>query len=293
MSKNHSHNHSTENLRLVFFLNIGFAVFELIGGLLTNSIAIISDALHDLGDSISIGAAWFLENFSKKKSDKKYSYGYGRFSLLGALLNAIILLAGSIFILSETIPRLLNPEPSNAQGMIFLAIIGVIVNGYAVTRLRKDESFNAKVIALHLMEDVLGWAAILIVGITLLFSDLYILDPILSILIIIYILFNVAGNLKKTASLFLQASPDHINIEAIESKFNLIDKVISSHHTHVWSLDGANHILTTHLIVKSGITREDIIKIKSKCNQMFEDLKLNHITIEIEFEDEVCLMDVK
>lgn len=290
MSHNHNHNVTSKNFRTVFLLNFGFTLFEIVGGILTNSIAIISDALHDFGDTISIGLAWFLEKYSHKKSDSKYSYGYGRFSLLGALINAMVLIIGSTFVLANAIPRIIEPQAANAEGMIIFAIIGVIVNGAAVFKLKNEESMNARVMMLHLLEDVLGWIAILAVAIALLFWQTYILDAILSIMITLYILFSVTVNLKKTISLFLQATPDHIQLEMIDEKLKSIYKVISSHHTHVWSLDGANHILTTHLIVDKSTTRDEIVRIKSKCKQLFEDLKLTHFTIEIELEDEVCLM---
>ena len=292
MSHNHTHSHTStsKNFRTVFFLNFGFTLFEIVGGILTNSIAIISDALHDFGDSISIGLAWYLEKYSHKKSDNKYTYGYGRFSLLGALINAMVLIIGSTFVLANAIPRIIEPQPTNAEGMIIFAIIGVIVNGAAVFKLKNEESMNARVMMLHLLEDVLGWIAILAVAIALLFWQTYILDAILSIMITLYILFNVTVNLKKTIALFLQAIPEHIQLEMIDEKLKSIDKVISSHHTHVWSLDGANHILTTHLIVDKTTTRDEIVRIKSKCKQLFEDLKMTHFTIEIELEDEVCLM---
>jgi len=302
MSNNHNHIHqssslssgsnvsSTKNFRTVFILNFAFTLFEIAGGIFTNSIAIISDALHDLGDSISIGLAWFLEKYSHKKRDNKYTYGYGRFSLLGALINAVVLVVGSTFVLANAIPRIIHPQETNAKGMIIFAVVGVLVNGAAVIKLKNEDSMNAKVLMLHLLEDVLGWIAILAVAITLLFYPMYILDAILSIVITFYILFNVIMNLRKTISLFLQATPEHINIEDIDRKLISIDKVISSHHTHVWSLDGANHILTTHLIVNKSTTRDEIVKIKLKCKQLFEDLKLTHLTIEIELEDETCLM---
>jgi len=290
MSHNHDHNTTSKNFRTVFFLNFGFTLFEIVGGILTNSIAIISDALHDFGDTISIGLAWFLEKYSHKKSDNKYTYGYGRFSLLGALINAMVLIIGSTFVLANAIPRIIEPQATNAEGMIIFAIIGVIVNGAAVFKLKNEESMNARVMMLHLLEDVLGWIAILAVAIALLFWQTYILDAILSIVITLYILYNVTVNLKKTIALFLQATPEHVQLEMIDEKLKRIDKVISSHHTHVWSLDGANHILTTNLIVDKSTARDEIVRIKSKCKQLFEDLKMTHFTIEIELEDEVCLM---
>ncbi len=290
MSHNHNHTTTSKNFKTVFLLNFGFTLFEIVGGILTNSIAIISDALHDFGDSISIGLAWYLEKYSHKESDNRYTYGYGRFSLLGALINAMVLIIGSTFVLANAIPRIIEPQATNAEGMIIFAIVGVIVNGAAVFKLKNEESMNARVMMLHLLEDVLGWIAILAVAIALLFWQTYILDAILSIVITLYILFNVTINLKKTIALFLQATPDHVQLEMIDEKLKSIDKVISSHHTHVWSLDGANHILTTHLIVDKSTTRNEIVRIKYKCKQLFEDLKMTHFTIEIELEDEVCLM---
>ncbi len=198
---------------------------------------------------------------------------------------------GSTFVLANAIPRIIKPEPTDANGMIIFAVVGVIVNGAAVFKLKNEESLNARVMMLHLLEDVLGWVAILAVAITLLFWPTYILDAILSIIITLYILFNVTVNLKKTISLFLQATPENINLDLIDQKLKSIDRVISSHHTHVWSLDGANHILTTHLTINKNTTREEILKIKAKCKQLFEDLRLTHFTIEIELEDEVCLME--
>ena len=218
MSHNHIHTTTSKNFKTVFLLNFGFTIFEIIGGILTNSIAIISDALHDLGDSISIALAWFLEKYSHKESDNKYTYGYGRFSLLGALINAMVLIIGSTFVLANAIPRVIEPQATNAEGMIIFAIVGVIVNGAAVFKLKNEESMNARVMMLHLLEDVLGWIAILAVAIALLFWQTYILDAILSIVITLYILFNVTINLKKTIALFLQATPDHVQIEMIDEK---------------------------------------------------------------------------
>lgn len=295
MSSNHQHEHlnsgSAKNFRTVFILNFGFTIFEIAGGIYTNSIAIISDALHDFGDSISIALAWFLEKYSHKKSNNKFTYGYGRFSLLGALINAIVLVIGSTFILANAVPRIIQPQKTNAEGMILFAIIGVLVNGAAVFKLKNEDTMNARVLMLHLLEDVLGWMAILAVAITLLFYPTYILDAILSIVITLYILFNVIMNLRKTVALFLQATPENIDLDEIDKKLKSIEKVISTHHTHVWSLDGSNHILTTHLIVEKSTTRQEIVKIKLKCKQLFENYKLTHLTIEIELEDEVCLMN--
>ena len=208
MSTSHTHVHSpdaTGDLRLAFVLNTCFAILEIFGGLWTNSVAILSDAVHDLGDSVALGAAWFLEGYAKKGGDRQFSYGYRRFSLLGAWTNTTVLVVGSIIVLTESIPRLFAPEPPNAAGMLLFAVIGIAANGAAAWRLRGRESLNTKVAAWHLMEDLLGWVAVLVVSLTLLFVELPILDPALAIAITGYILFNVLRNLRRTLMLFLQA----------------------------------------------------------------------------------------
>lgn len=174
MGHNHSHNHtSTKNIKIAFYLNLCFTILEIIGGIYVNSIAIISDAIHDLGDTISLGTAWYLDVKSKKKADKKFSFGYNRFSLLGALISSIILIAGSIYVINEAIGRILNPEHTDAQGMMIFAIIGVFVNGYAAWKLSSGKSMNEKVASWHLLEDVLGWVAVLVVAIILNFKDIH------------------------------------------------------------------------------------------------------------------------
>lgn len=290
MATNHSHSHDNSNIKIAFFINLGFTLLEIVGGLMTNSIAILSDALHDLGDSVSLGMAWYLEQYSQKEHSSRFSYGYGRFSLLGAFINAVVLIIGSLFILSEAIPRLLTPEHSNAAGMVGFAVIGIAVNGAAVFRLRHERTMNAQVVAWHLLEDVLGWVAVLVVGITLLFVDIHILDPILSILITLYVLYNVIGNLKKTLQLFLQATPENIDLAQIEQKLAAVNGVKSTHHTHIWSLDGEHHVLTTHLVVDQNASKDDIVQIKAEGKAVVKELDLEHLTVEVEFENEDCFL---
>lgn len=290
MAHDHHAGNDTGGIRLAFFLNLGFTLFEIVGGLLTNSVSVLSDALHDLGDSISLGLAWFLENFSHRTEDQQYSYGYRRFSLLGALINAVILIGGSLFILSEAIPRLTNPESFHAPGMILLAVVGIIVNGIGALRLRQDASHNARVVGWHLLEDVLGWAVILVVGVVSLFVDLPILDPILSILITLYILFNVLSQLRKVASLFLQAVPEDVDLDDVQARLRALPDVQSVHHTHIWSLDGVQNVLTTHLVIDENTSREDVVQLKCASIAAVQDLNLAHTTIEIEYQDEDCPM---
>lgn len=288
---NHSHSHSHQivgNLKLAFFLNLSFAILEIFGGLWTNSLAIVSDAVHDLGDSLSLGLAWYLEKYSYKAENLIFSYGYRRLSSLAALINTLILLIGSLYVVLQAIPRLLNPEPTNAQGMIVLAIVGIAVNGLAMLRLVKTSSLNGRVVAWHLLEDALGWVAVLIVSIILLFTDWYLLDPILSILIAVYILYNAIANLRGTLRLFLQAVPENIDLQQLQTQILTLDKVNSLHHTHIWSLDGEHHVMSTHVVVENDATREQILGIKGTIHHLGNRLNLEHITIEVEYLDEYC-----
>ncbi len=286
----HSHS-ASQNIRTAFFLNLGFALLEIFGGLWTNSLAILSDAIHDFGDSLSLGVAWYLERYSHRSEDKKFTYGYRRFSLLGALINTVVLLAGSLFIITEAIPRLLNPQHSNAQGMALLALAGIGINGLAALRLKREQSLNAKVIAWHLIEDVLGWIAVLIVSLVMLVADIHILDPILSILIALYILFNVVRNLRKTVTLFLQAVPADVDLAKISKQVELLPGVISTHHLHAWSLEGESHVLTMHVMVSENAEREQVIELRRQIRELLKHSDLAYTTIEIEYGPDDCMME--
>lgn len=290
MGQQHNHPHTTvENIKVAFVLNLGFAILELIGGLAFNSVAILSDALHDLGDSISLGLAWFFENLSTRDSDEKYSYGYGRFSLLSALINAIVLMLGSYIILNEAVKRLLEPESTNPLGMIGFAILGILVNGAAVIRLKGSQTQNAKIVSWHLLEDVLGWVVVLIGGILMYFLNLPVIDPILAIMLSIYVLYNVIKNLKDTMGLFLQRIPKNIDLDQIKRKLCDCSNVISSHDTRIWSLDGEHHVLSTHLVIEEESTKDDILRIKQECKEnLYATANLSHITIEVEYPSEAC-----
>ena len=291
MTDSHTPPHATTtSIRTAFFLNLAFTLIEVIGGILTNSLAILSDSLHDLGDSFSIGFSWLMESRAHKPSQGRYSYGFRRLSLLAALINAVVLIVGSLVVLSRAVPRLFNPQHSDAKGMLLLAIIGIAVNGAAVLRLRGGGTMNARVIAWHLLEDVLGWVAVLIVSISLFVTDIHILDPLVSILITCYVLYNVIRNLRKTVAIFLQAAPADLDVRAIEHELEGIPNVLSTHHTHAWSLDGEHHVLTTHLVIPANASKADIIQIKRDALHLRQQVDLEHTTIEVEFEDEDCRM---
>lgn len=295
MGHNHTHEHSssTENIKVAFFLNLFFTIIEFIGGIYTNSLAITSDAIHDLGDSISLGMAWYFQKLSKKKATKTYSYGFKRFSLLGAIINSVILLIGSVFIILKAIPRVINPEESDAKGMMWFAILGIIVNGAAVLKLQKGTSINERVVSLHMLEDVLGWVAVLIASIVMQFWNVPILDPILSLLIALYILFNVFINGRESVRIILQGTPIGISVDKIKTKILENKEIKSIHDCHFWSMDGEYHILTVHLLmVDKNISWQKAAEIKKEIRKVLhDDFHLEHITLEIEVSEDCEYID--
>jgi cobalt-zinc-cadmium efflux system protein len=290
MGHSHSHHHhSSKNIKAAFFLNLLFAIIELIGGWYTNSMAILSDALHDLGDSLSLGVSWYFEKISKKERDNNFSYGYKRFSVLGAIVNSIILTTGSILIVVEAIPRLFDPVMPKTEGMMLLAIGGLIVNGIAAYRLSKGHSLNERVVYLHLMEDVLGWAATLIVALVLHFRAIPMLDPLLSILIAGYVLFNVYRNIKASVSIILQVTPEEIDPVCIENAIKAISEVKDVHDCHIWTMDGDYHILSIHVVISNTLDLSQISELKERIKTKLKDHKIDHITLEFEIPEENCM----
>lgn len=289
----HHHHHSSADtasnrIGWAFFLNLSFTIIEFIGGWLTNSTAIMADAVHDLGDSLSIGTAWGLNKLSAKKSNATFSYGYKRFSLLGALINGIVLTVGSVWILLESIPRLFNPVMPQAEGMLLLSIFGIAVNGFAAYKLSGGKSLNERVLNWHLLEDVLGWVAVLIVSIILMFKPWPILDPILSIGFTLFILFNVGRILKETLLLFLQGTPDKRLMKQVQTLLLSKDEVAELHHFHIWSLDGEHSVMTVHLVLKTEITLTAMKNLKQQLQHQLAEFNFAHTTIELEFADEAC-----
>lgn len=285
----HHHAHSeSSNIALAFWLNFGFAIIEFIGGILTNSVAIIADAMHDLGDSLAIGFAWIASKIAAKQPTAHYSYGFRRWSLLSALISGVILLAGSGWVLSEALPRLWQPELPHTGGMLLLALLGVAVNGAAVWRLRGGKTQNEKVLSWHLLEDVLGWVAVLIGAVLMHFTGWAWLDPALSIGFTLFILFNVVKALHKTLALFLQVTPDPTMLQQINSQLAALDFVKSMHHVHLWSLDGEQHVLTMHIEIATPATMAEQIEYKQRIARMLAPYQLSHTTVEFELSGEAC-----
>ena len=285
----HTHHQASKNIAIAFFLNFSFTIIEIIGGLLTNSVAILSDALHDFGDSISLGMAWYFEKLAKRSPNAKYSYGYKRFALLGALINCIILLLGSAVVIYECVKRLFDPQEVVVEGMFVLAIVGIVVNGIAVLRTRKGKGVNERVVSLHLLEDVLGWFAVLIVSIVMFFVDVPVLDPILSIAIAVFILYNVVRNLRTTLKVLLQGVPSEMNIRSIKEKLENIPEVSDVHDLHIWSLDSQYNIASMHVVVEDeDAALSKLIPLKEQIKEFMKSEDVEHVTIEFENQGEHC-----
>lgn len=281
----HAHG-SGGNLGVAFALNFAFTLIEFAGGLWTNSIAILSDAVHDLGDSLSLGLAWHFDRVSRRGRTPRNTYGYRRYALLGGLITAIVLVLGISFVLWNAVGRLFDPQPVNAQGMLLLAVLGVAFNGAAALRVRKGSSLTERVVSWHLLEDTLGWVAVLIGAGVMSVWDLPIIDPLLSIGISIFVLWNVLRTLRQFFAIFLQRAPAGFEVEEFEARARQIPGVADARHTHSWSIDGQSHVLTTHLVMEAGADLAQVARAKAQARAMLDAEAFEHVTIEAELPGE-------
>ena len=271
------------NILIAFILNFAFSVFEFIGGIFTGSVAILSDAVHDIGDAASIGISYFLERKSKRKPDENYTYGYARYSVTGSVITTLILLFGSVTVIYNAVGRIINPIEINYSGMIIFAVIGVAVNVCAAFFTREAGSMNQKAVNLHMLEDALGWIVVLIGAVVMRFTDFYIIDPIMSIGVAIFILVNAVRNLKEALDLFLEKTPHGISISEIKEHIEKIDGVKEIHHIHIWSMDGQNNFATMHVV-----TDGDSHEVKHLVREELKEHGISHATLELESTDEHC-----
>lgn len=289
----HSHQHSYEskNIATAFWLNFSFTLIEIVGGLLTNSVAILADAVHDLGDSLAIGFAWMASKIAGREANTRYSYGYRRWSLLSALVTGVVLVVGSILVLVAAIPRLWEPVLPHAPGMIALAVLGVVVNGAAVLKLKHGKTQNEQVLSWHLLEDVLGWVVVLVGSVLIYFTGWAFLDPLLSIGFTLFILLNVWRSLKRTIALFMQVTPDAAMTAQVEQALVGLPFVQSAHHLHLWSLDGEQHVLTVHLRLDADADSRQLSHYKEEVRLVLAPYHLAHTTVEFEGPVELCRDD--
>ena len=275
-----------KNIFIAFILNLAFSVFEFVGGMVTGSVAILSDAVHDIGDALSIGISYFLERKSKQEPDEVYTYGYVRFSVMGSLITTVILLLGSAVVIYNAVSRLFQPVAINYNGMILFAIVGTAVNFFAAMLTKDGDSLNQKAVNLHMLEDVLGWVIVLIGAIVMRFTDFSVLDSVLSIGVAVFILINAIKNLRAIESLFLEKMPKNVDLQKIKEGICAIEGVLSVHHIHVWSMDGYNHAATLHVV-----TNGEAEVIKKAVREKLMAFHIAHSTLELEAEGEQCLYE--
>lgn len=287
----HSHGHvsaqSAVALRTAFFVNLGFTMVEVVGGWWTGSIAVLTDALHDAGDCLVLGTAWYLQRVAMKGRDAHYSYGYGRYSMLGGWLTSVVLIAGAIGMLVVTIPRLGSPSEPDTVGMIGIAVFGLAMNGFAAWKLHGGGTLNERGAYLHLLEDVLGWAAVLVGGIIIHFTGWAIVDPLLSMAISCFILYNAVRTLRKGTGILMQEDPAQLDMQAVRTKLLTIPHVVDLHDQHTWTLDGSFIIHTVHLVV-ADVDLRAALATKATAREMLQDMGIHHATIELEWVSEQC-----
>lgn len=273
-----------KNILIAFLLNLFFSIVEFVGGIFTGSIAIISDAVHDFGDATSIGAAYIFERKSRKQPDDKYTYGYARYSVLGGVITVLILILGSGIVVYNAVHRLVNPVAVDYNGMLILAAVGLVVNLIAAYFTHGGGSINQKAVNLHMLEDALGWIVILFGAAMIRFTEFYLLDPILSILVAAFILFHAFKNLKEILDIFLLKTPKNVNFERLKTHILSVDGVVDAHHIHLWTIDGDRIYATAHIVAK-----EYSKAIKTAVKEEFQEHGIEHVTLEMEVEGEECL----
>ena len=264
---------------VAFFLNLSYAIVEFIAGGIFGSSAVLADSVHDLGDAIAIGISAFLETISNREEDRQYTLGYKRFSLLGALVTAVILITGSILVILENITKLFNPQPVNDEGILWLGMIAVTINVLASLVVRKGQTKNESILSLHFLEDTLGWLAVILMAIVLRFTDWYILDPLLSLVISIFILIKAIPRFWSTLKIFLDAVPEGLDIEQVKNGLERLDNVASLNQLNLWTMDGLEKNAIVHLCLEDW---EQMTETKNQVRQLLEERGVQNITIEVD-----------
>lgn len=291
----HGHHHGPEagstaskNIGLAFFINFFFAIIEFAGGMYISSAAVIAGAVHDLGDSISLGFAYAMERSSHRRSGARFTYGHRRLSLLSALVTALILISGSVVVLSRAITAFREPHDPDINGMLAFAILGILVNGFAAWRTLRGKSLNERMISWHFIEDLLGWTAVLVGAGVMHVMHAPLIDPILSILITLFVMRGVLRNLQQTLRLFLQGVPDTVELKVLYGQLLAIPHVRGVHDLHIWSLDGQSHVLTLHADVDTNLTSEQIGHIKKQVRAVSRAMAIDHVTLELDVDSTQC-----
>ncbi len=291
-SSGHHHFHfdidkdSTSRLTFVLLLNLGFAIFELGGALWTQSLSVFADAVHDFGDALALGFAIWMQYMALKKPDALFTYGYARRNVLSALALGSVLLISSAFVLKEALSRINDPAEPHGAGMLLLAILGFSVNAWAVLRMKDSRGVNQAMIRLHLIEDCLGWGAVLIGSLLIIAFKWYWVDPALAIIISLFILKNVYVTLQSSFDILLQRAPKGLTTSALTESLKDIPGLVEVHDLHLWTLDGEKHVVTLHAV--HSVAANEQASLKEKIRERLGHLAPIHATIELEDCGEAC-----
>ena len=270
---------SKTSIWLAFFLNLSYAIVEFIAGGIFGSSAVLADSVHDLGDAIAIGISALLETISNREEDRQYTLGYKRFSLLGAMLTAVILMIGSVLVILENITKIAHPQPVNENGILWLGIIAVTINVLASLVVRKGKTKNESILSLHFLEDTLGWLAVILMAIILRFTDWYILDPLLSLLISIFILTKAVPRFWSALKIFLDAVPEGVETSDLEKDIEALANVKSVNQLNLWTMDGLEKNAIVHVCLEEI---EHIEYCKESIRNLLKDYGFQNVTVEVD-----------
>lgn len=264
---------------LTFFLNLSYAIVEFIAGGVFGSSAVLADSVHDLGDAVAIGVSAVLETISNREEDSRYTLGYKRFSLLGALITAVILMTGSVFVILENLTKLFHPQPVNDEGILWLGIIAVTINVLASLVVRNGKTKNESILSLHFLEDTLGWLAVILMAIVLRFTDWYVLDPLLSLAISFFILSKAIPRFWSTLKIFLDAVPEGVDIEQVTSDLEQLEYVASVNQLNLWTMDGLEKNAIVHVCLEH-VKHMEVCK--ESIRTLLKESGFQNVTIEVD-----------
>lgn len=282
----HSHNQFGKNLLWATLLNFVITIFQIIGGILSNSLALISDAIHNLGDAIAVLIAYVANKIAQKDPTHSKTFGYKRIEILAALLNALILVIICVVLVYESIERIQEPKAIRADIMLFVAVVGFIANLVAVIILQKDshKNINVKAAYLHLLGDTFSSVAVIVVGIVIYFKNIIWLDPAITILISLYLLKHTFQIIKETVNILMQGKPANIDIVEIQSFLENYDEIANIHHVHVWNLNDREIHFECHIETCENYKLSQLNSIRRRIEKELHDkFDIHHFTLQFEY----------
>lgn len=284
----HIHKHEVKGKNLVFsiVLNVVITAAQIVGGLLSGSLALLSDALHNFSDVLSLVFTYVAHRLSRKKASLQQTFGYKRAEILAAFINSATLIIIAVFLIFEAAERFFNPQPISTGLVIWLSILGIVANGISVLLLRADagKNLNMKSAYLHLLTDMLASVAVLIGGLLMMYFKWFWVDSVLTLAIAIYLIIVGAALLRDSTQMLMLFTPNHIDIKEIVREVHKIPGVNKLHHIHVWHLNDDELHLEAHLDCKNNITMTEFNELLHKVEQvLFTKFNINHINIQPEY----------